>query len=82
MPITVNGTTINSLNVGNTQVNKVLVRQNESSDYKAVYFAESHEENIRVSGIMTAFTSITAIIDSCDKDALLGILRGKNYEKE
>ena len=39
-------------------------------------------ENIRVSGIMTAFTSITAIIDSCDKDALLGILRGKNYEKD
>ena len=50
MAITVNGTTINSLNVGNTQVNKVLVRQNENSDYTTVYFAESHEENIRVSG--------------------------------
>lgn len=50
MSITVNGTTINSLNVGNTQVNKVLVRQNENSDYTTVYFAESHEENIGVSG--------------------------------
>ena len=50
MAIKVNGTTINSLNVGNTQVNKVLVRQNENSDYTAVYFAESHEENIKVSG--------------------------------
>lgn len=50
MAITVNGTTINSLKVGNTQVNKVLVRQNESSDYTTVYFAESHEEDITVSG--------------------------------
>lgn len=39
-------------------------------------------EDIRVSGIMTAFTPITAVIDSCDKDALLCILRGKNYEKD
>ena len=37
MAITVNGTTINSLNVGNTQVKKVLVRQNESSEYTVVY---------------------------------------------
>lgn len=37
MSITVNGTTINSLNVGNTQVKKVLVRQNESSEYTVVY---------------------------------------------
>lgn len=50
MPITVNGTTINSLNVGNTQVNKVLVRQNESSDYTTVYFIETYEEDITVSG--------------------------------
>ena len=50
MSITVNGTTINSLKVGNTIVEKVLVRQNESSDYTTVYFAESHEENITVSG--------------------------------
>ena len=50
MSITVNGTTINSLNVGNTQVNKVLVRQNENSDYTIVYYTESHEENITVSG--------------------------------
>ena len=50
MAITVNGTTIDSLKVGNTQVNKVLVRQNENSDYTTVYFAESHEENITVSG--------------------------------
>lgn len=50
MPITVNGTTINSLKVGNTQVNKVLVRQNESSDYTTVYFIETYEEDITVSG--------------------------------
>ena len=50
MSITVNGTTINSLNVGNTQVNKVLVRQNESSDYTIVYYTELHEEDITVSG--------------------------------
>lgn len=50
MSITVNGTTINSLKVGNTQVEKVLVRKNENSDYTAVYFTESHEENITVSG--------------------------------
>lgn len=49
MAITVNGTTINSLKVGNTNVEKVLVRQNENSDYTTVYFAESHEENITVS---------------------------------
>ena len=50
MAITVNGTTINSLNVGNTQVNKVLVRQNESSDYTIVYYTETYEENVTVSG--------------------------------
>ena len=50
MSITVNGTTINSLNVGNTQVNKVLVRQNESSDYTIVYYTETYEENVTVSG--------------------------------
>ena len=50
MAIKVNGKTINALKVGNTQVNKVLVRQNENSDYTTVYFAESHEENITVSG--------------------------------
>ena len=50
MAITVNGTTINSLKVGNTNIEKVLVRQNENSDYTTVYFAESHEENITVSG--------------------------------
>ena len=37
MSIIVNGTAINSLNVGNTQVKKVLVRQNESSEYTVVY---------------------------------------------
>ena len=37
MAIKVNGTTINSLKVGNTQVKKVLVRQNESSEYTVVY---------------------------------------------
>ena len=55
MPITVNGTTINSLNVGNTNVEKVLVRQNESSDYTIVYYTESHEENITVSGKTKSF---------------------------
>ena len=50
MSITVNGTTINSLNVGNTQVNKVLVRQNENSDYTIVYYTETYEENATVSG--------------------------------
>lgn len=39
MSITVNGTTINSLKVGNTLVEKVLVRKNESSDYTVVYLA-------------------------------------------
>ena len=39
MSITVNGTTINSLKVGNTNVEKVLVRQNENSDYTVVYLA-------------------------------------------
>ena len=41
MAITVNGTTINSLKVGNTQVNKGLVRQNESSDYTIVHYTET-----------------------------------------
>ena len=50
MSITVNGTTINSLNVGNTQVKKVLVRQNAASDYTTVYFVETYEEDITVSG--------------------------------
>ena len=50
MSITVNGTTINSLNVGNTQVKKVLVRQNASSDYTTVYLVETYEEDISVSG--------------------------------
>ena len=50
MSITVNGTTINSLNVGNTQVKKVLVRQNASSGYTTVYFVETYEEDISVSG--------------------------------
>ena len=39
MSITVNGTTINSLKVGNTQVEKVLVRKNENSEYTVVYLA-------------------------------------------
>ena len=55
MAITVNGTTINSLKVGNTNVEKVLVRQNESSDYTIVYYTESHEENITVSGKTKSF---------------------------
>ena len=50
MAITVNGTTINSLNVGNTQVKKVLVRQNASSNYTTVYLVETYEKNIIVSG--------------------------------
>ena len=50
MAIKANGKTINALTVGNTNVEKVLVRQNEHSDYTTVYFAESHEENITVSG--------------------------------
>ena len=50
MPIVVNGTTLNSLKVGNTNVEKVLVRQNENSDYTIVYYTESHEEDITVSG--------------------------------
>ena len=37
MAIKVNGTPISSLKVGNTQVKKVLVRQNESSEYTVVY---------------------------------------------
>lgn len=55
MAITVNGKTINALKVGNTNVEKVLVRQNENSDYTAVYFAESHEENITVSRKTNSF---------------------------
>lgn len=37
MAIKVNGTPISSLKVGSTQVKKVLVRQNESSEYTVVY---------------------------------------------
>lgn len=37
MAIKVNGTQISSLKVGSTQVKKVLVRQNESSEYTVVY---------------------------------------------
>ena len=37
MSITVNGTPISSLKIGSTQVKKVLVRQNESSEYTVVY---------------------------------------------
>lgn len=59
MSITVNGTTINSLNVGNTQVNKVLVRQNESSDYTIVYYTETYEENVTVYGK----TKSTGLVD-------------------
>lgn len=54
MSITVNGKTINALKVGNTNVEKVLVRQNASSNYTTVYFAELHEENITVSGTTKA----------------------------
>ena len=54
MSITVNGKTINALNVGNTHVEKVLVRQNASSNYTTVYFAELHEENVTVSGTTKA----------------------------
>ena len=54
MSITVNGKTINALNVGNTHVEKVLVRQNASSNYITVYFAELHEENVTVSGTTKA----------------------------
>ena len=54
MSITVNGKTINALNVGNTHVEKVLVRQNAGSDYTTVYFAELHEENVTVSGTTKA----------------------------
>lgn len=50
MSITVNGTTISSLKVGNTNVEKVLVRQNENSDYTTVYLVETYEKNIIVSG--------------------------------
>lgn len=39
MAIKVDGTTISSLKVGNTNVEKVLVRQNENSDYTVVYLA-------------------------------------------
>ena len=39
MSIKVNGATISSLKVGNTNVEKVLVRQNENSDYTVVYLA-------------------------------------------
>ena len=37
MAIKVNGTIIDSLNIGNTQIKKVLVRENESSNYTVVY---------------------------------------------
>ena len=50
MSITVNDTTIGFLKVGDTAVEKVLVRQNASSDYTTVYYTESYVENITVSG--------------------------------
>ena len=50
MSITVNDTTISFLKVGGTAVEKVLVRQNASSDYTTVYYTESYVENITVSG--------------------------------
>ncbi len=65
MAITVNGKTINALNVGNTHVEKVLVRQNASSNYTTVYFAELHEENVTVSG--TTKADITWTDDSGTK---------------
>ena len=65
MAIKVNGKTINALNVGNTHVEKVLVRQNASSNYTTVYFAELHEENVTVSG--TTKADITWTDDSGTK---------------
>lgn len=50
MAITVNDTTISFLKVGDTAVEKVLVRQNASSSYTTVYFTETYEENVTVSG--------------------------------
>lgn len=54
MSITVNGTTISSFKVGSTRVNKVLVRQNASSNYTIVYYTETYEENVTVSGTTKA----------------------------
>ena len=54
MAIKVNGTTINSLKVGGNRINKVLVRQNASSNYTTVYFTETYEKNIITSGITKA----------------------------
>lgn len=54
MAITVNDTTISFLKVGDTAVEKVLVRQNASSDYTTVYFTETYEKNITTSGITKA----------------------------
>ena len=54
MSITVNDTTISFLKVGDTAVEKVLVRQNASSDYTTVYFTETYEKNITTSGITKA----------------------------
>lgn len=56
MAITVNDTTISFLKVGDTAVEKVLVRQNASSDYTTVYYTETYVENITVSG-KTRFNS-------------------------
>ena len=50
MAITVNDTTISFLKVGDTAVEKVLVRQNANSAYTTVYYTETYEENITVSG--------------------------------
>ena len=50
MAIKVNDTTIGFLKVGDTAVEKVLVRQNANSDYTTVYYTESYVENITVSG--------------------------------
>ena len=50
MAIKVNDTTISFLKVGDTAVEKVLVRQNASSNYTTVYYTETYEENVTVSG--------------------------------
>lgn len=50
MAIQVNGTTIGALHVGNTVVDKVLARNNESSPYEVVYLVETKVKTIGAHG--------------------------------
>lgn len=60
MAIQVNGTAIGVLKVGNTVVDKVLARNNESSPYEVVYLVETKVKTIGAHGITGSYLHTTS----------------------